>query len=56
MYEEDVQDKGLTIKILLRWCGDAVERNQSYLTVIGQMLPHVVITEEMPVYTALVSI
>ena len=55
MYEEAVQDKDLKVKILLRWCGDAVERNQSYLTVIGQKLAHLVITEEMLVYTALVS-
>jgi hypothetical protein len=32
-----------------------VERNQSYLTVKGQILAHFVIIEEMPVYTALVS-
>ena len=55
MYEEGVQDKDLKIKILLRWCGDAVGRNQSYLTVIGQTLTLLVITEEMLVCTALVS-
>ena len=32
-----------------------MERNQNYLTVIGQTLAYLVIIEEMLVYTALVS-